>query len=547
MPAGEPLASPAELSLGQRLFSETRFAHYYFVHSAGNVNASLAVSDPTLAPLNRRATLPPQAEARFPGQAMSCRACHFSDELRNVDGLPARGVSAFADHAQRSPLPDRGDGRVSTARNSPSLIDAVPVTAGPGLMHYDAEFATVADLVKETYLGRNFGWLPHEHAQAKAHFARVIREDTARDEQAGAYSGFPYSVVLRGTDPAIPGTLRLPERVRFDPARASDDEILDRCTQLVVAFLRSLRFSRDADDLHDGSPYDAFLAANRLPRAPRPDESPAEYSRRLGELIAALRVPQFVDEPGMRLLDHEQAFRFGEAELQGMRIFFRAAISPSQMSGAGNCAECHVPPIFTDFKFHNTGATQDEYDALHHEGAFAQLEVPDAVVRREDHDRWLPPTSQHPVARGYFLWPATVEFPSRTDLGLWNVYSNPDLPVPQPALERLLNPDGRLAANEVLARAIARFKTATVRNLGQSAPYMHTGRLRTLDETVVFYQRMTASARAGKLRNAPPEFFAMRLAPADIGPLTAFLRALNEDFGPSRAGRNLPDAAGNRE
>ena len=47
---------------------------------------------------------------------------------------------------------------------------------------------------------------------------------------------------------------------------------------------------------YKGSPYDAFLEANQLPRAPANGESPPEYSRRLHTAIAALRAPRFVDD-----------------------------------------------------------------------------------------------------------------------------------------------------------------------------------------------------------------------------------------------------------
>jgi hypothetical protein len=199
-----------------------------------------------------------------------------------------------------------------------------------------------------------------------------------------------------------------------------------------------------------------------------------------------------------------------------------------------------VPPHFTDFKFHNTGAAQDEYDAHHGAGAFVQLFVPDFTARNSDFDRWLPATPAHSKAGGPFLQVPNKADPGKTDLGVWNVYGNPDLPAPQPALERLLNPSGALSRDEVLDRALARFKTSSLRNLGQSAPYLHTGQLPTIEDTIHFYRRMSELARAGKLRNAPPEYFAVRIGADDIVPLAAFLRALNED---SDAGTPLRSAS----
>ena len=61
---------------------------------------------------------------------------------------------------------------------------------------------------------------------------------------------------------------------------------------------------------------------------------------------------------------HAQAFQFGEAELQGLKLFL------------GNCIACHAPPQFTDHRLHNTGVSQANYDALFGAGAFAALEIP---------------------------------------------------------------------------------------------------------------------------------------------------------------------------
>jgi cytochrome c peroxidase len=494
----------AAAKIGERIFSDERFAQLY---ASGGVRAG---SQNSIKP-------------------MSCRSCHFADRGGNGANSPALAAVAFADRAARSPIPERGDGRRVAPRNSPTLVDALEPFSEPPLLHFDAEFASAEELVRETFLGRNFGWLPDERAAALRHFVRVIREDEGTNIGGGTLPRLSYSSLLRGNQSAADAERLLPAALRIDPARVSDEELIDACARLVVAFLRTLRFSRDADGRHNGSPYDAFLAANRLPRGRAQGQSAAEYGRRIAEQIAALRVPRFVDEPDRALLYHaNQRFRFGELELQGMRIFFRSAIGQEQRSGAGNCAECHVPPHFTDFKFHNTGVTQDEYDALHGEGAFAGLEIPDAAARNTDYNRWLPPTPQHPNAIGPFLSPASAAS-GRTDLGLWNIYGNPDLPASQPALERLF-PAAHLSRDAALARTVARFKTSSVRNLGHSAPYQHNGGLESIEEVIGFYERMAVLAQTGKLRNAPPELSSMRLKSEDVAPLAAFLRSLNEDY-----------------
>jgi cytochrome c peroxidase len=486
--------------MGARLFAESRFSY-------------------------RRSSSLTGVENR---DGFSCSSCHDVLTPRRVPVANSfRGVSDLP--VGRCTVLWRNDDRSSTMRSSPSVVNTLWAGSYLRVFHYDGEFASAELLVKEGFLGRNFGWLPNERAEAIRHFARVIREDRGTSEAEVKQTRLPYAVLLCGTDPGIPEQLRLPEAFRCDTDTATDEQILDACSRLVVEFMRTLQFSRDASGQHDGSPYDAFLVANRLPRAPAPDQTPAEYGRRLAEHVATLWVPRFVDESARSLhRDRTKDFRFGELELKGLRIFFRSPTG-NERSGAGNCAECHVPPHFSDFRFHNTGAAQDEYDSIHGVGAFSRLSVPDLATRDTDFERWLPANWRHPEAAGPFRDVPELGRPELTDLGVWNVYANPDLPAPQATLDRLLNPSGALPRGEVLDRSIARFKTSGLRDLGRSAPYLHTGQIASLEEVIVFYQRMSELARAGKMRNAPAEYFSVRLGSEDVAPLAAFLRALNED------------------
>jgi hypothetical protein len=86
------------------------------------------------------------------------------------------------------------------------------------------------------------------------------------------------------------------------------------------------------------------------------------------------------------------------------------------------------------------------------------------------------------------------------------------------------------AADVVLPRTIALFKTPTLRDLGQSAPYMHTGRFNTVENVLQFYQKLSGLARSGLVRNADPELGDISLRDSAIAPLAAFLRSLDEDY-----------------
>ena len=513
-------ADPAEVALGERLFLETRFAQFFFARAHGDPNAVLAEADPTVA---RIVTTVGPVEGAFLGPSMSCRTCHLVDDVKDV---PGAGSRSYGDFARRSPIPAREDGLTTTPRNSPPLVNAALARRGPFFMHFDGEFPSIRALVKATFTGRNFGWLADERDEAVRHIAAVVRGDDGRGRLAREFGG-AYRTVLAGRDRALPRELRLPPRFRLDVDAASDEEIVDGVARLVAAYVASL-------ELENASPYDRFLEKNHLPGDPRDGESPAEYVTRLRLLVDALDDPQWVveGEDGTLAL-HDHPFRFGPTELAGLRRF----LDPRR----GNCAACHVPPAFTDFRFHNTGATQDEYDAIHGPGRFAALAIPDLATRNADPARWLPATAAFPHAAEPFRAAPSAAAPGRTDLGLWNVWGNAALAGRRQlrALDRAVcdalggrracrrrarTPDARLAA------AIGLFKTPGVRNLGHSAPYLHTGALDTVEDVVRFYVRTSALARAGALRNGAPELARMRLGEGDVVPLAAFLRALDEDY-----------------
>jgi hypothetical protein len=295
----------------------------------------------------------------------------------------------------------------------------------------------------------------------------------------------------------------------------------------------------ESKGVFSGSPYDAFLRKNGLPAAPEEGESTTGYSRRLAKLLPHVTQPKFVTPADGTLLLHDQPFVFGELELRGLKIFLRepdsvplsdAAIA---QGGIGNRIACHPAPVFTDFSFHNNGAAQDEYDAIHGPDAFASLTFPDLATRQANFNAYLPATPAHPGALGPFRDVPSLDRPGVTDLGLWNIFANPDLPRPQAPIRRVLCAAGRAGSctsDALLAQAVARFKTPGLRDLGHSAPYLHTGRADTLGSVLGLYGRFSAMARAGTMRNADPQMAAIALTPDDGTALAAFLAALNEDY-----------------
>ena len=107
------------------------------------------------------------------------------------------------------------------------------------------------------------------------------------------------------------------------------------------------------------------------------------------------------------------------------------------------------------------------------------------------------------------------------------------MPGPQPKIRAILCDDQQpcpLSDVVLLDRAVARFKTPGLRDLGHSAPFMHNGQFDTLEQIVEFYREVSDLQRAGRLRNRDEELGNIRLADQDVGPLAAFLKSLNEDY-----------------
>jgi cytochrome c peroxidase len=541
--AGRPAFDPPEVTNGERLFLETRFAQFFkaYLDAGGTVNATLPAGDPVM---NLTVTTRSGLPGPFAGLSMNCRACHLVDE--HV-GTPGGSMRTYGDFARRSPIPARvEDGHITAPRNSPPLVNASLARTGGTLFHFDGEFSTMTGLTAATFTGRNFGWVPGERTQAIAHVARIVREDDGTGALAQEFGGLPLGVMLTGSGQAIPKEFRIPPAFRINVARATDQEIFDGIVRLVSAYVEQLVFSQDDTGAFNLSPFDVFLTRNGLPRKPAASESPLDYSRRLRGLLAARQQAGtliFVSNNPIttdgRFQFHDQEFRFGPEELAGLMIFLAepTALPPTQTNlpagGIGNCVACHAAPNFTDFNLHNTGTAQREYDEIHGAGQFAQLSIPNLTERNAHPERYLPATHTHPLYEEPFRAVPSAINPNLTDLGVWNIFANPDMPEPQETIRAMLCNGQQpcpLSDDILLDLAIARVKTPGLRDLGHGAPYMHNGQFNGLDDIARFYRDVSEQARAGTLRNGAPQLQGIALTAGDLSPLVAFLKSLNEDY-----------------
>jgi len=538
--SGEKLNPPDQL-LGERLFKDTRFGHYFAVQSGGDVNASLGVGEPVVE--NEITTDPTQPlPGPMAGQAINCLQCHLVQQELNE---PGGGMQAYTDFASRSPIPSRPVDTVHggfTARKAEPMVDEFNFGTAAQCLHWDCQFSDMATLVLDTMTGRNFGWLPAEYNQAIQELASVIRNDNGTGVLAQQFSGsLPYSTIFNCTDKQIPAAFKLPQQYCLNVATASVAQIANDVAQLISAYVDSLAFSRDSNNEFNGSPYDQFLIDNNLPRTPSPEQTSQQYSAQLLQLLQTGNNFKFANN-GVLKFQHNQPFVFGPQELHGLMIFLTRPAGPVITStevavgGIGSCAACHAPPDFTDHLAHNTGVSQLEYDAIHGSGAFMNLQIPNLSQRDANPNAYLPVTPRHPDAEEPFRAAPAADDDEKADLGVWNIFANPNFPDRQSSLQKLLCAidTGQFTAcsstdAQLLDLSVAVFATRTLRDLGQEGPFMHNGQFNTITEVLQFYQQASVLARAGQLRNADPRMQNIALNDADLADLTAFLNALNDD------------------
>jgi cytochrome c peroxidase len=497
--------TPTDDPIGERLFLDTRFSQYFATHMTG-INAPLAVGDPVVGTVSTPGGVLP---GPFAGKAINCRSCHFVTEFQGVAGA---GNRTYSDFVTRSTLPIPMNGYTTTPRNAMQMV-------GTFQQHASGE-----DLVVGTMTGRNFGWSPSEYNAAIAQIAAVIRGDDGSDDLAQSRTnGLSYGILFKGVDSRIPSSILLLPAQRIDVTTATDMQIVNLVATCIAQYFKDLKFKQDAYGRYVTSPYDVFLNANHLPMQPLAGETGLAYNQRLYQQVLALTNPVYVTPNDGAYAYHSFPFQFGATELAGLKIFLKAAVAGSgNDQHAGNCASCHTAPDFTDFGFHTTGVSQDEYDGVHGQGAFMALHVPGLTERNANYDEYLPRTSTHPNATEAMRRAASAGNPLYADLGMWNIY---------------LNPAGFVCAagkdcsvDQGLASTIAQFKTPMLRDLTDSAPYFHNGSRATFDDVVEFYIKSSALAKAGQLRNAPSQFNNMSLSDDDVQALVAFLVSLTEDY-----------------
>ena len=377
--------------------------------------------------------------------ATSCRSCHAPPAATD-------GRQHWSDSTPLSVMPanDRG-GKLETTRNSPTLLDAV--TAGP--YPSDGAYETLSDYLAHKLLSEHMGWRPDDTDRAESEIQALLAYDD-------------------GSDPLAEGSYA----EQFKTVKNVDVTALS-AEDAVSTVIASLMDYLGTVVTRNTSAYDAIMYLNRFPEALAGEgDTPVDYAGRFFGRVA--------NEEGRVLIRFPNIYT--EVAYQGLKTFMR--VIPTWNSSVvgeevniGNCVACHVPPKFTDHKFHNMGVAQMEYDALHGDSAFARL-APAAP-------------SESTASR------AVAGDPEKVDLGRWNV--------------------------DAKEENIGAVKTPKLRNPTGTAPYMHNGQYPTIEDAIRQHIQAAELARAGKLRNPDPELAKISgLTDSDVTQLVAFFETLNE-------------------
>ncbi|MCH7959298.1 MAG: hypothetical protein IID08_04180 [Candidatus Hydrogenedentes bacterium] len=387
----------------------------------------------------------------------SCRSCHLPRDA-------TEGERVFADLRPRSVTPSNARGKkLETLRNTPSLLNV----SQNAYFNHDGEFESLRELLRAKIISTHFGWLPDDRDRALDEIWALILNDIGEDAIA---EGTYIEEFRAALDLDIPSLAR--------------EQVVDAVVDALIAYLDTLRASYTA-------PYDAFVYLNRINEGlDEEGDDPVAFSGRLFGRLA--------NQEGRVLVKFPPGF--DEDAYRGLKIFY----ATSGSARVGNCVACHYPPDFTDDLFHNTGVSQEAYDAVWGKDQFLALAVPDAA------------DATRPSARTR-SFPADAS-PGVADLGYWN-FANPETSL-------LRKPNE--SENAFLARMVGAFKTPSLRNLQWSDPFMHNGAYATVEDAIAQKIRACARAQADALRNPDPEFAAMRIDEDDIAPLATFLRTLNE-------------------
>jgi len=190
-----------------------------------------------------------------------------------------------------------------------------------------------------------------------------------------------------------------------------------------------------------------------------------------------------------RYVAGDETLEYPAAAKRGLRLFV----------GKAACANCHQGPFFSDQSFHNLGVSQTGPNvAATDNGRFEGVnDILKSAVKANG------PYSDDPTV----VWIDSLVMPE----------------------------EGAKCAStdsvEEMPSTCGQFRTPTLRNVAQSAPYMHNGSLATLGDVVRFYNRGGESS--GFVGRKDSRMRPLGLTDADVDDLVAFLETLTGEALPA--------------
>jgi|GEM_PF-2528579 cytochrome c peroxidase len=496
-------ASEGHIALGERLFNETRFTRNFWHFSNGDVNAQEVPGEEHLETLEVSKTQ--EVDSPFRGQSTSCASCHLVDQAFDISGA---GMRTYTDFSERPKISKHlTDKKVRATRNTTTLVGMGSKYNKHRISHFDGEFDDHQGTVMGNLLGRNMGWSATQKPYAIKNLIRVIKQDNGQGDLAQDFGG-SYTRIWKSTDPDLSAGFKLNKSEQLDVHKASDDEILKAVTSAVVAYMNDLDFQTNEKGQYNGSTFDQFLLVNGFSTIPKQGEAPEKYTQRLRQFLGELKNPTFIKNH--ELPSHRKSFNFSHKQWLGAKIFFDVE---NQLGAKGRCFKCHTAPLYTDQNFHNVGTSQIEYDSLHGFGQFLQLYIPGNDSERKE--RLL---NQRPQK----------DRPGLVDLGAWNFYQRKNGVTEFLREQVCKNLPSQKACP--LPLMVARFKTASLRNLRHSAPYFHHGKREGIKDVLRHYTQAQALAKHALLRNGAQELREMSFNHEEFDELESFLESLNEHY-----------------
>jgi cytochrome c peroxidase len=169
--------------------------------------------------------------------------------------------------------------------------------------------------------------------------------------------------------------------------------------------------------------------------------------------------------------------------------------------GKAACIECHHGPLFSDGDFHNTGVPETE---------LARPKEAECTHAKCD--------CTDPDSKSCAPWGALD--------GLRKLPDNPWLRTSKHSDDPTDDSRAHHLTRELTDDLRGAWRTPSLRNLAQTAPFMHNGAYRTLEEVIWHYdQGGTSSGAASEYKS--PVMQALHLDERDVRDLVAFLDALN--------------------